>query len=347
MVEKSLVGLFGEMKASVIVPTRNRADVLDQCLESLCAQSFPIDEFEVIVIDNGSTDHTLEVVNRYKDQLQLRYRYVKEPGLHVGRHEGCHLAKSDLLMYIDDDVVVSSEWVSSVVETFQDVKVSLVGGNNYPNFEVAPPEWLTHMWNEKKPIGKMAPSLSILDFGEGFLETDPYLVWGCNFSIRKDVLKAAGGFHPDGVPKDRLRFRGDGETHVSDFIKKSGLKAMFNSSASVHHLVSIDRMTPQYFEQRSYLQGISDSYTHIRRYAGIDLPISLKFKQFVSGVRSQFRNRLGFINNGRDSVVNQVVAIQRAMKTAYWQGYSFHRSEVKSDPLLLQWVLQESYMPQG
>jgi hypothetical protein len=62
---------------------------------------------------------------------------------------------------------------------------------------------------------------SILDFGNAIQEISPDYVWGCNFSIRKEVLLKVRGFHPDGMPDEFLRYRGDGETSVSREILKA------------------------------------------------------------------------------------------------------------------------------
>src|SRR5690606_19553916 len=116
------------------------------CLRSLTRQTVSTSAFEVIVVDNGSRDSTREVVEGYSGSLNLRYIHAPEPGLHVGRHVGYFEAKSDVLMYADDDIEALPTWVDSVVKAFADEKVGLVGGNNYPLFEKDPPEWLKLWW---------------------------------------------------------------------------------------------------------------------------------------------------------------------------------------------------------
>ena len=332
------------MKASVIIPTRNRANVLARCLESLTRQTLPAEAFEVLVIDNGSTDHTPDVTRRYAFSLQLTYACAPEPGLHVGRHEGLRQAKSDVLMFADDDIQAEADWVETVVKTFENPNVALVGGNNYPLFETQPPEWLMHRW--KKPVykGRALDSLSILDFGEGVFEIDPGYVWGCNYSIKKGVLLKAGGFHPDGMPKECLRFRGDGETHVSDVVRSSGHRAIFNSRASVWHLVAQNRMTRTHFEQRAYAQGISDSYTAIRLSGGLKTSWTLKVRRKLCPLRPTLRTLIQFAMNMGNSVERELCAVQLSAAIAYCKGYEFHRREVSADPALLKWALKKDYL---
>jgi len=89
--------------------------------------------------------------------------------------------------------------------------------------------------------------LSILDLGDTIKTINPYHVFGCNFSIRKKILLEAGGFHPDAMPQELIRFRGDGESHVSRYILVHGYKTLYHPKASVYHLVTHNRMTEDYF----------------------------------------------------------------------------------------------------
>jgi glycosyltransferase involved in cell wall biosynthesis len=331
------------VKASVIIPTRNRADALARCLESLTCQTLPSETFEVLVIDNGSTDHTPDVAENYVSLLQLTYVTAPEPGLHVGRHEGMRRANTDVLMFADDDIEAEPSWVEAVTQTLENPNIALVGGNNYPLFEESPPEWLVRWWERPVYKGRALGSLSILDFGEGVFEIDPGYVWGCNYSIRRESLLKAGGFHPDGVPKERLRFRGDGETHVSEAVLKSGFRTVFNSRASIHHRVSKERMTKSYFEQRAYAQGISDSYTAIRCKGGFNIPVGSRIRGGLSHLWTFVGKHIWFAMAVCRRTERELMSIQHTMSSAYWQGYNFHQQQVRADPALLAWVLKESY----
>jgi glucosyl-dolichyl phosphate glucuronosyltransferase len=331
------------VKASVIIPTRDRANLLTRCLGSLTRQTLPAEAFEVLVIDNGSTDHTPSVAENYGSLLQLTYVTASEPGLHVGRHQGMQRANTDVLMFTDDDIEAEPGWVEAVVQTLENPNIALVGGNNYPLFEESPPEWLVRWWERPVYKGRALGSLSILDFGEGVFEIDPGYVWGCNYSIRRESLLKAGGFHPDGVPKERLLFRGDGETHVSEAVLKSGFRTVFNSRASVHHRVSKERMTKSYFEQRAYAQGISDSYTAIRRKGGLKKPVGGRIRGGLSHLWTFVGWHIRFAMAVCRRTERESMSVQHTMSSAYWQGYNFHQQQVRADPALLAWVLKESY----
>ena len=195
----------------------------------------------------------------------LRYYYDSTPGLHVGRHFGVRHARSDILVYADDDIEAFPPWLEAIAENFEDTETVLVGGKNLPKFESDPPDWLLDMWRTNGNGSKILGYLSLLDLGEKQKEISPQYVFGCNFSIRKSVLLEAGGFHPDAFPQELIRFRGDGESYVSNYIKSKKLTTVYNPKASVYHWVPKTRMTVEYLCHRAFIQGISDSYTDFRK----------------------------------------------------------------------------------
>ncbi len=335
------------MKASVVIPTLNRADTLDLCLRALCGQTLEKSDFEVIVVDNGSTDHTEAVVRAYEGLLSIGYLSAPEPGLHVGRHAGIKAARSEILMFVDDDIQADASWIEAVVAAFRAPDVGLVGGNNHPNFEIPPPPWLVRWWEQPVYKGRALGYLSILDFGSGTFDIDPRYVWGCNFSIRRGVLLDSGGFHPDAVPKNHLRYRGDGETHVSNVIRHTGQRAVFDSRASVRHFVPKERMTRSYFEHRAYMQGISDSFTDIRRACKPGMPMRKWIRRHLSAVRWTLRQHLGnalTLGPSSEEVSRELLGIQQACFAAHHAGYKFHQKEVRRDASLLEWVLRNDYL---
>lgn len=329
------------MKASVIIPTRNRANVLGACLESLTQQTLPIDQFEVVVVDNGSTDGTRQVAARYASEIDVRVEHAPEPGLHVGRHAGLRAARSDVLVFADDDIVAGRAWLAAIVDAFSSKDVALVGGNNLPLFEQQPPAWLQRLWERPMARGRALPSLSILDFGKGRFEIDPHFVWGCNFSIRRDILLAAGGFHPDAMPQEHLRWRGDGESHVSEWIRHSRYRTVFDGDASVQHRVPSSRMTGDYFARRAFAQGVSDSFTDIRRARRPAARVPTRLRHFLRGAYQaamlKFRRPI-------DGVDADLISVRHGMLDGWRRGYAFHASEVRSDANLFAWVTKETYL---
>lgn len=340
---------------SVIIPTRNRAKYLAGALESLTKQTYPVDMYEVLVIDNGSTDNTREVCTSFRNRIpQLRYFYEEKPGLHVGRHLGMEMAKSDVLVYADDDIEAFPTWLEAIAESFQDSEVVLVGGKNLPKFEDEPPDWIRKMWERDRQGNRILGYLSILDLGDEKKEINPYHVFGCNFSIRKSILLAAHGFHPDAMPQELIRYRGDGETHVSKFIEKEGMRTNYNPCASVYHTVPRDRMTLEYFNKRAYNEGISRSFTEFRHKNNIG--VTYRLKANVEGCIKQSRAwigriKIGKIGNmvGKRVIMNfigdrEIAKMNWQLDQAWLRGWTYHRQAMKDNPELRSYVLKEHYM---
>lgn len=316
------------MFLSVIIPTRNRADLLKSTLQSLESQTLQRDSFEVIVVDNGSTDNTRQVVESVQQQLvNVRYFYDPTPGLHVGRHLGMKMAKSDILVYADDDIEAFPTWLEAIAETFQDQDVALVGGKDLPKFESKPPDWIYKMWEENKHGNRILGYLSIIDLGDKKKSITPYHVYGCNFSVRKSVLLEAGGFHPDAMPQELIQYRGDGESHVSKFIENMGYRTIYNAKASVFHIVPKERLTETYFCKRAYLQGISDSYTQIRN------AIQEKVTP-IQHIHHLWRKKWRLYSNAR----------RRHIEYYYYKGYSMHQNAFKNDKNMYEWIVRTNYM---
>jgi hypothetical protein len=222
--------------------------------------------------------------------------------------------------------------------------VALVGGNNYPRFETTPPDWLSLWWSRAVSGGRALPYLSILDFGAGRFAIDPHYVWGCNFSVRRELVQAAGGFHPDGVPHELLRLRGDGETHLARFVTGRGLVALFDSRASVHHLVPQDRMTTSHFCRRAYAQGISDSYSAVRMAGGSRLAFRQRARAYLRPWLAASRELLRAAATAAHPGALALLRVQLDVIRAWAAGFAFHQAEVRRDHSLLSWVLRESYL---
>lgn len=328
---------------SIIVPTRNRADLLQMALQSLQSQTLLVDSFEVIVVDNGSIDNTREICASFENRIpQLRYFYEETPGLHVGRNLGMEMAKSEILVFVDDDIIAEQGWLQAIVNTFNDPNVQLVGGPSLPLYDEAPPEWMEAFWT-RTPDGKSScGSLSLLEYGDKECEIDPTLIWGLNYSIRKKTLIDLGGFHPDSFPWELRRFRGDGETAPSVEAKRRGLKAIYQPGACVHHIIPANRMTVEYFERRAFLQGISYSFIRLRQphdSKSLDnerneIDWLLPIRMLKKGLKKTFAATTYDIYRDKKTRIGQ----------SHEAGRSFHQREVQCDPVLLEWVLRKNYL---
>ncbi len=265
--------------------------------------------------------------------------------------------ESDILVYADDDIEAFPSWLESIAESFKDKNVVFVGGKNIPKFESEPPDWILDMWRPNGKGYRILGYLSILDLGQKTKVISPQHVFGCNFSIRKSVLLESGGFHPDAFPQELIRFRGDGESHVSNYIQSKKLMTIYNPKVSVYHWVPKMRMTVKYFCRRAYNQGISDSYTAVRKARGTapvfnqDTVVSrfrYRTKSMLDIVRKKGLTEIPDmiwrkINVNAYGENSRLAAIRKELALAYKSGYAFHQRMLMTDPKLIEWVLRENY----
>ncbi len=272
------------MDISVVVPTRNRAKYLEKFFCSLMQQSVKQEKYELIVIDNGSTDKTKKVCEKWQGNIKnFRYIYDDKPGLHIGRNIGYQQSSSDLIVFADDDIEATPTWLEAICNGFnKHADVVLIGGSDIPRFEEAPPQWIETLWRNlsDKKDEKILVDYSCIMLGKKEKEISPYYVFGCNFAIRKWVLDKTHGFHPDGMPDELLCYRGDGESFVSNYIIQNGLKALFVPAASVYHAVSKQRMSFQYISKVAYRNGISTAFSMLRERKVIGLQGEIWKKKF-------------------------------------------------------------------
>ena len=265
------------MKISVVIPTRNRDKYLDNTLNSLVNQTLDQECYEVIVIDNGSSDRTRAICRKYSKKIKnFKYRYDKRPGLHVGRNRGFLESRSDIILYADDDVIGSRTWLQGIIDGFVDDSVALVGGNVYPRFESEKPAWYNQFIVKDGEYTYVTQLSLIWSKSKKIKTINPYYVFGCNFGVRKKILEECGGFHPDGMPNNLLMYRGDGESYVSRYISEHNYRAVFNPIASVEHMIPKIRTTERYLSQSGLKNGISDMYCILRNKNLMDAALQYK-----------------------------------------------------------------------
>lgn len=253
---------------SIIIPTRNRAVYLAETLASLGAAAADMPA-EILVVDNGSTDTTREVVSRFSrtSSLPVRYAYEPTPGLHVGRNLGAQLAQGDILAYLDDDVFVDPNWLTGIRDAFAKYPdLALLGGPCVPHWEATPPDWVMKLRYPSSDGGWILGQLSLVDLEYAKpAPCSPLHIFGCNFIVKKSVLFAAGGFHPDGMPDNLLRYRGDGESYISQYITDNNLLSLYHPACKVRHRVPAKRLSREYIDHIITRNIYSQAYADCRR----------------------------------------------------------------------------------
>jgi glycosyltransferase involved in cell wall biosynthesis len=177
------------MDISVVMSTYNRANVLGMALDSLVAQDVGDLSYEVVIVDNNSTDGTRQIVESYMQRdSRLRYVFEKRQGLAYGRNAGIAAAQSDFIAFCDDDIVVPPDWARKLHASLaKHQEADFVGGKVLPLWKITPPAWLT---------GKLPP-LALQDYGDETevvsLANQRCLIGAC-LAMRRRAFERAGYF---------------------------------------------------------------------------------------------------------------------------------------------------------
>ncbi len=237
---------------SVVICTHNRAEYLDKAIGSVLAQEMSPSEYELIVVDNNSTDTTFEVVNHFSHAGNVRYVFEPVLGLCHARNTGWRSARGRYVAYLDDDTIASSGWLTAIREAFAGLPTpGVVGGRVDPIWEGDRPVWLSD---------DIAMSLAIMNWSDAPKRiTDVNREWltGNNMAVPVTVLAEVGGFHPwlDRVGAQMLS---SGDIFLQKQIVKRGYPCLYYPAMAVRHHIPSSRLRKQWFVRRYYGQGLSD-----------------------------------------------------------------------------------------
>jgi GT2 family glycosyltransferase len=251
---------------SVVVSTYNRADRLPAAITSLLTQVGAVG-YEVIVVDNNSSDDTAEVVRQIAARAGGLVRYSFEPrqGLSHGRNTGIALARAPIVAFTDDDVRVSSDWIVQLKRAFDEhPDAGYVGGRVLPEWTAPPPPWLTN--------AHWAP-LALQDYGPAVQisgrERAVCLV-GANLAFRKGVFKRVGMFSASlGRVKDGIGSTEDHDMQLRAW--RAGVHGVYVPAVVVTAEVTADRLEKRYHRRWHQGHGRHCAMMRLRELVPADL----------------------------------------------------------------------------
>jgi glycosyltransferase involved in cell wall biosynthesis len=247
-----------KIKISAVVCTLNRAPYLRKAIRSLIDQTLPSEDYEIIVVDNGSTDGTAEMV-RDEFPYVSNLTYVREPvlGLSQARNTGWRSAKGDYVAYLDDDAVASPKWLEMILRVFATVKPApgCVGGRIEPIWEAPRPPWLPDA---------LLPYLTVIEWSKTpiTLSTQQWVA-GTNIAIPKLLLERVGGFQ-SALGRRGKKLLSNDEILIQIQLQNIGYQCYYHPDIAVRHHVPASRLTKRWFYNRVFWQGVSNGL--IRSY---------------------------------------------------------------------------------
>jgi glucosyl-dolichyl phosphate glucuronosyltransferase len=242
------------LAVTVIVATHNRAPQLRQTLESLLTQKTPEGlGWEILVVDNGSTDGTLEVFRTMAMQVPGRLRYVFEPKLGKSRalNAGIPVARGAVIALTDDDVSPAIDWVATAATVLDKRGADGAGGRILPRWEVEPPSWLPGSQ-------RLLDYLAIMEFDRPAMLPVPAgkypQVWGANMVFRREALQELGGFDTRLGPVGGRRYCGE-DCDIVRRMLEAGRPVAYDPALTVFHRIPRARLKRAYFRRVMWDMG--------------------------------------------------------------------------------------------
>ena len=248
-----------EVVFSVVIPTYNHAELLRGALETVCRQAFDERRYEVIVVDNNSTDGTRSVVEAFATQHR-GVRYCLEPtqGLNHARNCGWRNARGLYVAILDDDCRAPDEWLTVAAEIVERRSPTIFGGPYYTAFEGVKPSWVSENFNSYIPFPE--PDARVLG-------RDEYgALVGGNVFIRRTVFDSVGGFDPSLGHVGKTVLFGDETEFFGRVSERYPGTFCYEPRLAVHHLVRREKLTLWFNVRASF--GAGRSAVQSRRLHG-------------------------------------------------------------------------------
>jgi glycosyltransferase involved in cell wall biosynthesis len=252
--DKSKINFMPDPQISAIICTHNRDTYLGAAIDSLLMQEFAAG-FEVVVVDNNSSDRTREVVEQRLSNPKMKYVFEPILGLSVARNTGAKESRGEIIAYLDDDAVACDRWLQILYSAYENnSKIAIAGGKVtllWPQ-GIQQPQWLSP---------GLASNLGAYDLGDTivYIEQPGLTPRGLNYSIRRSFLNEIGGFDPHlgRVGKNLLS---NEELQMTEFALQRGWQVAYLPDALVAHNVAPERLNRSWFLNRGWWQGISECY---------------------------------------------------------------------------------------
>jgi glycosyltransferase involved in cell wall biosynthesis len=236
-------------RLTVLLATHNGEEVLPRTLRGYCElEPSPI-KWQLIIVDNGSSDATSDIIYAFSEHLPLQILREPKVGKNRALNRGLQASKGQLVILTDDDAVPLPTFLQSwakFIDTRTDYE--LFGGTIYPTFETPAPNWIL------QDADLLIMLFGARDLPEGPVKADE--IFGVNMAVRKSVLDRGFRFNEDIGPNAAdLHYPMGGESDFCRRLERAGVASWFAREPAVRHIVRAHQFTDKYLAGRSYRLG--------------------------------------------------------------------------------------------
>ncbi len=230
------------IQLSIVICSYNRAKYIADALDSLYNQTAALSDFEVLLVDNNSTDETPQVYHSWrKKHPEGNFQYITETqqGASYARNTGASLAKSSWICFMDDDAVAFPDFVQNIIKhTIDNPAVVGFGGKIIPKYIPEKPKWMSHYVSSLVGNFDYSPVPCVFKNGKYPLES--------NMVVKKSIFDEIGGFNTSlpGVVGN-VRIGGEGK-ELFYKIMEQGNSIHYDPSIVVYHVVETGKLTKEY-----------------------------------------------------------------------------------------------------
>lgn len=239
---------------TLIICTYNREKYIRPLLESIVKNDYPATDYEIVLVDNNCTDNTRGVCEEFSashPEVALRYVVESEQGLSAARNKGIKEAKGDIIIYVDDDALVDTDYIRQYAEHFAaHPETMAAGGPIEPLYETEEPSWMS-------PYTK-ALLTAWMNYGDKVREyPQGRYPGGGNAAYRKDVFDRVGLFNTELGRKGNLLLASE-EKDIFDKMKALGMKVLYLPTPVLHHCIPQAKLEEDYFNRLTLQIGRSE-----------------------------------------------------------------------------------------
>ena len=243
-----------QFRFSVIFCTYNREKYIYKAMESIALQDYPRDKYEIVLVNNNSTDKTEELCKAFREKypdIHFNYCVETQQGLSYARNRGIKESKGELFVYVDDDATVFPNYLKAYDDFFNSYPNTLIaGGPIIPHYEIDPPKWISY-YTKVLLTAYLYKGEKIIPFKNGVFPV------GCNACFRAEVFEKFGLFNVElGRKGSSLIGAEEKDFFLRLFAVKE--KAWYVPLAGIYHYIPEQKLTEEHFKKLTYSVGVSE-----------------------------------------------------------------------------------------